>query len=117
MFVLFGQPILTEEQLSESGVSGDTAANLSDGSVVLQTGSVRSSSEEDGPWPETGHCKVFMASEDMGRTLDLTALGSYDELYIELRHMFGLQKPNAWRNLVYRNAAGVTKSTGDEPFR
>ncbi|CAH1430454.1 unnamed protein product [Lactuca virosa] len=117
MFVLFGQPILTEQQLSESGVSGDTAANLSDGSVVLQTaGSVRSSSEEDGPWPETGHCKVFMASEDMGRTLDLTALGSYDELYIELRHMFGLQKPNAWRNLVYRNAAGVTKSTGDEPF-
>lgn len=114
MFVLFGQPILTEQQLSQS-VSGDTTANLSDGSVV-QTRSVRSSSEEDGPWLESGHCKVFMESEDVGRTLDLTALRSYEELYIKLGHMFGFEKSNAWRNLVYRNAAGVTKPTGDEPF-
>ncbi|CAI9302894.1 unnamed protein product [Lactuca saligna] len=47
IFVLFGQPILTEQQLSESW-SGDVAAapNVSDGSVVLQNGPVESSSDE-----------------------------------------------------------------------
>ncbi|XP_023766534.1 auxin response factor 16 [Lactuca sativa] len=51
IFVLFGQPILTEQQLSESW-SGDVAAapNVSDGSVVLQNGPVESSSDEAGPW-------------------------------------------------------------------
>lgn len=49
MFVLFGQPILTEEQLSESW-SGDMAPNVSDGSVVLQNGPIESSSDEAGPW-------------------------------------------------------------------
>ncbi|KAI3734741.1 hypothetical protein L6452_14217 [Arctium lappa] len=115
LFVLFGQPILTEEQLSES-FSGDTTANVSDGSVVLQNGSVRSSSDDDGPWVETGHCKVFMDSEDVGRGLDLTALRSYEELYTELGGMFGLEKPDTLTNLIYRNAEGDVKHTGDEPF-
>ncbi|KAI3788540.1 hypothetical protein L2E82_01309 [Cichorium intybus] len=39
-----------------------------------------------------------------------------EDLYIKLGHMFGFEKSNAWRNLVYQNAAGVTKHTGDEPF-
>ncbi|KAD6796216.1 hypothetical protein R6Q59_019955 [Mikania micrantha] len=42
VFMLFGQPILTERQLSESW-SGD-------GSVVLHNGPVESSSDEAGPW-------------------------------------------------------------------
>ncbi|KAK9070245.1 hypothetical protein SSX86_010645 [Deinandra increscens subsp. villosa] len=42
VFMLFGQPILTEQQLSESW-SGD-------GSVVLHNGPVESSSDEAGPW-------------------------------------------------------------------
>nr|XP_043615379.1 auxin response factor 16-like [Erigeron canadensis]XP_043615380.1 auxin response factor 16-like [Erigeron canadensis] len=63
VFVLFGQPILTEQQLSESW-SGD-------GSVVLQNGPVQSSSDEAGPWLkeqksdfglEASHCKVSMDS-------------------------------------------------------
>ncbi|KAI3816143.1 hypothetical protein L1987_15833 [Smallanthus sonchifolius] len=53
MFVLFGQPIVTEPQLSETG-SNDT-----NGSVVLQNGSGQGSSEEDGPCVETGHCKDY----------------------------------------------------------
>lgn len=113
MFVLFGQPILTEQQLSES-VSGDTDG---DGSVVLQNDSVRSSSEEDGPWVKNGHCKVFLESEDMGRTLDLTALNSYEELYRDLATMFGLEKSEISSNLIYLNGAGAIKHTGDEPFR
>ncbi|GJR16324.1 auxin response factor 16-like protein [Tanacetum coccineum] len=112
MFVLFGQPILTAQQLSES-VSGDTDG---DGSVVLQNDSVRSSSEEDAPWVKTGHCKVFLESDDMGRTLDLTALNSYEELYIDLASMFGLEKTEISSNLIYLNGAGAVKHTGDEPF-
>ncbi|XP_024990472.1 auxin response factor 16-like [Cynara cardunculus var. scolymus] len=112
LFMLFGQPILTEEQLSES-FSGDTTANVSDGSVVLQNGSVRSSSDDDGTWVETGHCKVFMESEDVGRSLDLTALRSYEELYRELGGMFGVEKSD---HLIYRNAEGVIKHMGDEAF-
>ncbi|PWA87228.1 PB1 domain, Auxin response factor, DNA-binding pseudobarrel domain protein [Artemisia annua] len=112
MFVLFGQPILTEQQLSES-VSGDTDG---DGSVVLQNDSVRSSSEEDGSWVKTGHCKVFLESEDMGRTLDLTALNSYEELYIYLATLFGLEKSEISSNLIYLNGTGAIKHTGDEPF-
>ncbi|KAI3751495.1 hypothetical protein L2E82_22583 [Cichorium intybus] len=44
-FVLFGQPILTEQQLAD-----DVAPNVSDGSVVLQNGPVETSSDEAGPW-------------------------------------------------------------------
>lgn len=63
VFMLFGQPILTEQQLSESW-SGD-------GSVVLQDGPVESSSDEAGPWfdepktksgLETNCCKVLVDS-------------------------------------------------------
>ncbi|KAJ0752825.1 putative transcription factor ARF family [Helianthus annuus] len=55
VFMLFGQPILTEQQLSESW-SGD-------GSVVLQNGSGESSSDDAAPWlsePKTE--SVFEAS-------------------------------------------------------
>lgn len=63
VFMLFGKPILTEQQLSESW-SGD-------GSVVLQNGPVETSSDEAGPWSseqksefglETSHCKVLTES-------------------------------------------------------
>lgn len=63
VFMLFGTPILTEQQLSESW-SGD-------GSVVLQNGPVETSSDEAGPWSseqksefglETSHCKVLTES-------------------------------------------------------
>lgn len=139
MFLLFGQPILTEQQLSESS-SGDTLGNsLSDGNIdktanpsdgsgsaVIQNGPVESSSDEAYPWYnkeqkselglEMGHCKVFMESEDVGRTLDLSAFGSYEELYRKLADMFGIQKSEMLSNLLYRNISGALKHTGDEPF-
>uniref|UniRef100_A0A5B6ZUK6 Auxin response factor n=1 Tax=Davidia involucrata TaxID=16924 RepID=A0A5B6ZUK6_DAVIN len=96
MFLLFGQPILTEQQISQS-CSGDTAgnsssedgnpektANFSDGSgsgsgsAVLQYGPPENSSDEwfprykDHQKSEFGleNCKVFVESEDGGRTLN-----------------------------------------------
>ena len=66
---------------------------------------------------ETGHCKIFMQSEDVGRTLDLSVVGSYEELYGRLSDMFGIEKAELMSHLFYRDAAGELKHTGDEPFR
>ncbi|KAK9126022.1 hypothetical protein Scep_014868 [Stephania cephalantha] len=142
-FILFGQPILTEQQISLSS-SGDTVsavitgnsssdgnpekANLSDnsGSGLHLHGLPESSPCEGFPWYkegqsnelglETGHCKVFMESEDVGRTLDLSVLKSYDELYRKLGNMFDIEKSETLSHLLYRNAKGEIKHTGDEPF-
>ncbi|GAA0151365.1 hypothetical protein LIER_10099 [Lithospermum erythrorhizon] len=73
-FLLFGKPILTEEQISESTsedtVGRDKITNPSDGSgsTVQQNGPSENSSDEMFPWfrdrksqcgPETDHCKVY----------------------------------------------------------
>ncbi|KAL7614623.1 hypothetical protein Lser_V15G08583 [Lactuca serriola] len=115
-FVLFGQPIFTEQQLSDSS-SGDTMANQSDGSVVVQNDSSSDEAEQKSEFGvETGHCKIFMESEDVGRTLDLTAFHSYEELYRKLADMFCIDKSVMLNSLIYRNADGSVKRTGDEPF-
>jgi hypothetical protein len=52
-----------------------------------------------------------------GRTLDLSVLGSYDELYRRLANMFGIERPDMLSHVLYRDATGAVKQTGDEPFR
>lgn len=140
--VLFGQPILTEQQISLSCSGGpvspvltgnsssdgnlEKTPNISDGSgSSLQHGPTDNSSSEGFPWYkerqpvelglETGHCKVFMESEDVGRTLDLSVLGSYEELYRKLANMFGIEVSELSR-VLYRDEAGEVKHTGDELF-
>ena len=66
---------------------------------------------------EIGHCKVFLESEDVGRTLDLQLLESYEELYRKLADMFGLRNSKKFSNLLYRDDNGITKHIGEEPFR
>ena len=132
--LLFGQVILTEEQLSKSS-SGEYSS--SDGNLEKTTnhsdrsGSTENSSDVGSPWYkdhhnqrsnllglETGHCKVFIESDDVGRTLDLSLLGSYQELYGKLADMFGIEEGSGiLGNVLYRDAAGCVKHTGDEPFR
>lgn len=137
--ILFGQLILPQQNSSQS-CSGDTIVNsLSDGnpektaissdgsgSAVHQNGPLENSSDEGSPWCkdhkksdlglEMGHCKVFMESDDVGRTLDLSVLGSYEELYGKLANMFGIESAEMFSNVLYRDAAGSVKHTGDEPF-
>ncbi|CAI9091105.1 OLC1v1026040C2 [Oldenlandia corymbosa var. corymbosa] len=138
-FTLFGQPILTEHQISQCS-SGETIGNSplvkkqektanvsgSSGSAVVQNDQQENSSGEGSPWYkdqksefglETGHCKVFMESEDVGRTLDLTVFGTYEELYKKLAEIFGLNRSEMPSNVLYQDPAGVVKHTGDEPFR
>uniref|UniRef100_A0A2N9J468 Auxin response factor n=1 Tax=Fagus sylvatica TaxID=28930 RepID=A0A2N9J468_FAGSY len=144
-FVLFGQPILTEQQISLS-CSGDTVSpvrtgnsssdgnadkltNFSDcsGSALHQQGIPERSScegfqwykdnrQENNPNLDTGHCKVFMESEDVGRSLDLSLLGSYDELYRKLADMFGIENSEALSHVLYRDVTGAVKHIRDEPF-
>lgn len=123
--VLFGQPILTEQQLS-LGSSGNTVSsegtgekigNHSDGASQKSLQLYRDNHRET-PEPslETGHCKVFMESEDVGRTLDLSLFGSYDELYKKLAHMFGVENSETLNHVMYRDSSGAVKHVGSEPF-
>ncbi|KAL6133396.1 hypothetical protein ACLB2K_065632 [Fragaria x ananassa] len=143
--MLFGKPILTEQQISLSS-SGDTVSpvvtgnSLSDGSgdkmanhsensgSALHQKSVQERSSGEGfHWykdtrheaeanVETGHCKVFMESEDVGRTLDFSQFKSYDELYTKLADMFGIENSETLNHVLYRDATGAVKHIGDEPF-
>lgn len=137
-FLLFGQPILTEQQISRGRSGGDVVSDvvsgkgstdgntgkpkfLSDGvgSTLKQAGAGflwRHGFETSELGLETGHCKVFMESEDVGRTLDLSILGSYEELYRKLGNMFGIERSEMPSHVLYRDAAGTVKRTGDEPF-
>lgn len=129
--VLFGKLILPEEQISEKG-STDTAniekTQISSGGSNQNcvAGREQSSSDEGSPCSnkvhdaagsETGHCKVFMESDDVGRTLDLSVLGSYEELSRKLSDMFGIQKSEMLSSVLYRDASGAIKYAGNEPFR
>ncbi|XP_022746493.1 auxin response factor 18-like [Durio zibethinus] len=136
--LLFGQPIFSEQQGSQS-CSGDTVGNSSsdgntektaissDGSgSALHQSARENPSDEGSPWfkehkktdlgLEIGHCKVFTESENVGRTLDLSVLGSYKELYGKLANMFGIESSKMLSSVLYRDAAGSVKHTGDEPF-
>nr|GLL41057.1 auxin response factor 18-like [Ipomoea trifida] len=135
--VLFGKPILTEQQISLS-CSGDTVSPVgtgnssSDGNAHKLGNTSDSSgpnlnlhgtlerSPRDGSQPEpnleTGHCKVFMESEDVGRTLDLSLLESYEKLNKKLADMFGIENSEVLNHVLYRDVTGAVKHLGDEPF-
>ncbi|URE30438.1 hypothetical protein MUK42_18237 [Musa troglodytarum] len=137
--VLFGQPILTEQQVSlsksENVVSLGATGKSSTGGEIEKTtdasgGSGHAIDRKGSPeaFPsyrdhraselglESGHCKVFMESDDVGRTLDLSVFGSYEELYGRLADMFGIEKSEMMNRVFYKDAAGAVKHTGDEPF-
>ncbi|XWS28973.1 hypothetical protein CRYUN_Cryun25bG0117000 [Craigia yunnanensis] len=143
-FLLFGQPILTEQQLSGS-CSSEAVSQVINGKSSLDGNADKAKDSSDGsgsalenqfspeksytagflwnqdyrttePGLDTGHCKVFLESEDVGRTLDLSVLGSYEELYRRLANMFGIERSEMLGHVLYRDATGAVKQTGDEPF-
>ncbi|KAL0369658.1 UNVERIFIED_CONTAM: Auxin response factor 22 [Sesamum angustifolium] len=137
-FVLFGQPILTEQQMSNDqscdAVPKVAQGKSCSGGTPWRTVSFAPDSEVPPKslstaqflWKpgyhasdlglDTGHCKVFMESEDVGRTLDLSVLGSYEELYKRLEHMFRIEKLETLSHVFYRDATGAVKQAGAEPF-
>lgn len=138
-FLLFGQPILTEQQIS-NGCSVTAPQVVQTGKDLgrIQLINEKHPPEQKGSiqdnltsatffWNrgyhaaelgvlDTGHCKVFLESEDVGRTLDLSVMGSYEELYRRLANMFGLERPDMLTRVLYHDATGAVKHTGDEPF-
>ncbi|PPS06955.1 hypothetical protein GOBAR_AA13677 [Gossypium barbadense] len=130
------RPILTEQQLSHSCSTGvktsvkneDKRKDSSNGSGSALENQLspeksfttrllwRQDYQTPEPGSATGHCKVFLESEDVGRTLDLTVLGSYEELYRRLANMFGRERSEMLGHVLYRDATGAVKQTGDEPF-
>ncbi|XP_010543398.1 PREDICTED: auxin response factor 18-like [Tarenaya hassleriana] len=118
--VLFGRPILTEQEISLGGSCGSmTLKDSSSDKNLDRTAKLLSLVELEEPEMtslETGQCKVFMESEDVGRTLDLPLLGSYDALRENLRRMFGIEHPDTLNSLVYCDISGSVKPVGDEPY-
>ncbi|XP_059314623.1 auxin response factor 18-like [Lycium ferocissimum] len=135
-FLLFGQPILTEQQISNGCSVNAPVVQIGKDLGRIQLKNERFSPEQKGVqdylsnstffWNrgyhaaelgvDIGHCKVFLESEDVGRTLDLSVLGSYEELYRRLASMFGLERSDMLTRVLYHDATGVVKHTGDEPF-
>ncbi|KAK8562308.1 hypothetical protein V6N13_019677 [Hibiscus sabdariffa] len=139
-FLLFGQLILTEQQLSSETVSevitrkssidgiSDKTKDSSDcsGSALENQSSPEKSLTAGFLWNrdyrttelcmDTYHCKVFLESEDIGRTLDLSVLGSYEELYRKLANMFGVERSEMLGHVLYQDATSAVKQIGDEPF-
>ncbi|XP_017982693.1 PREDICTED: auxin response factor 10 [Theobroma cacao] len=143
-FLLFGQPILTEQQLSRS-CSSEAVSQVINGKSSVDGNADKTKDASDGsgsalenqfspekssrarflwhpdyrttePGLDTGHCKVFLESEDVGRTLDLSVLSSYEELYRRLANMFGIERSEMLGHVLYRDATGAVKQTGDVPF-
>ncbi|PIN15056.1 hypothetical protein CDL12_12319 [Handroanthus impetiginosus] len=111
MFVLFGQPILTEQQMCNVAQAKDSARDHKD--PPRSSSGAFNASELS---LDAGHCKVFLEAEDVGRSLELSILGSYEELYKKLENMFGIGRSEMPSHVFYRDATGALKQTGDEPF-
>ncbi|XP_010414540.1 PREDICTED: auxin response factor 10-like [Camelina sativa] len=113
-FLLFGQPILTEQQVMNRKRSLEEEAQAREEKCSVARGLTCNYGFQG---LETGHCKVFMESEDVGRTLDLSVIGSYQELYRKLAEMFPIEeRSDLLTHVVYRDSNGVIKRIGEEPF-
>nr|WIW57976.1 auxin response factor 16 [Allium sativum] len=108
--VLFGKPIYTEEQISLSSGAGSRYSSS-------EGGNTEKSSDESLPSKlEVGHCKVYKEHDDVGRDLDLSLLGSYEELYMKLADTFGLDKSVIIGRLCYQDVTGSVKLDTGAPF-
>jgi hypothetical protein len=110
--------------VSEGSGSGSGSGVIQNSPTGKNTSSERlpwfgdgSSQQASEPGLEPGQCKVFVESDTVGRNLDLSALGSFDELYGRLSEMFGVEGAEMRSRVLYRGATGEVRHAGDEPFR
>ncbi|CAN4098915.1 unnamed protein product [Withania somnifera] len=138
-FLLFGKPIFTEQEMSSvhstNALSQVQTKRDSSDEAQLKTERIslglkdfpESLSSASFLWNQgyhaaelgtsTGHCKVFLDSEDVGCTLDLSVLGSYAELYKKLADMFEMERLDMMTRVLYLDATGASRQIGDEPLR
>uniref|UniRef100_A0A0D9W780 Auxin response factor n=1 Tax=Leersia perrieri TaxID=77586 RepID=A0A0D9W780_9ORYZ len=124
-FLLFGQAILTEEQIKNSGGTRKRSPNASEGSGSGITEGSPNNNHTPSPFnpPCSGHevdlgqCKVYVQSEEVGRSLDISELSSFEELYARLSEMFSIDGDGmSHTRVVYNSLSGKDKHAGDEPF-
>lgn len=89
--VLFGKAILTEQEISMKLVDPSREQNKV--------------------------CYVYIEGENLGKSLDLSMVHSYKELYLKLSEMFQIDEAYTFNHVLYRDAAGTIKRIGNEPFR
>jgi hypothetical protein len=65
---------------------------------------------------EPGQCKVFVESDAVGRNLDLSELGSFEELYARLSGMFCIDDAELRSHVLYGTATGDVKHVGQDTF-
>ncbi|KAI3793751.1 hypothetical protein L1987_36373 [Smallanthus sonchifolius] len=99
LFLLFGQPIHIDQQLS-SNMDSQYPVNANHTDHGL----------------DSGHCKVFLESEDVGSTLDLSVLESYEQLKGTLANLLGVETFHNSTHVMYTDSTGDVKQIGDEPF-
>ncbi|CAH9096955.1 unnamed protein product [Cuscuta epithymum] len=99
-FMLFGQPILTEQQVSTRKKNSGSDMQFD-----------RKSQDT------TGRCDVFIGSVYVGRNLDLSIFRSYEELHEKLANMCGIERSKMLSCVTYRDATGILRQMGNEPFR
>ncbi|KZV16421.1 auxin response factor 18 [Dorcoceras hygrometricum] len=114
-FVLFGKPILTEQQMSCDNVSESFDLDGQDLSKALSA-TTQSKPKRAELGLDAYLCKVFLESEDVGRSIDLSILGSYEELFLSLENILGIQSSELMTHVCYFDAAGAVKRAGDGPF-
>eukprot|EP01018_Ginkgo_biloba_P031313 Gb_39786 [translate_table: standard] len=81
--------------------------------LTLEKGRGGNKSEDD----NIVHCKVFMESEDVGRTLDLSLFNTYEQLYSRLAKMFCIEELELSNRVLYKDRLGAVRHTGDEPYK
>nr|GEZ29566.1 auxin response factor 10 [Tanacetum cinerariifolium]GEZ57223.1 auxin response factor 10 [Tanacetum cinerariifolium] len=110
LFILFGQPIHIEHQISskhmDSKVPNENANDFLQNQGYQNTDHVL----------DTGHCKIYLESEDVGKTIDLFILESYEELERKLANLFGIKKFDNSTYVLYKDSIGDVKRIGEEPF-
>jgi len=100
--------------------SPNTPDRSGSGSGVTEGSPAKNNLLDAGLEPGHGHgqCKAFVESDAVGRNLDLSALGSFEELRARLSRMFLIDDAELrMSHVLYRTAAGEVKHVGDEPFR
>lgn len=127
-FRLFGKVILTEEELSLSKNSSSdmnsektSMSDVSGTAIHPNAMGDNSSSEvhylnQNHQVIKLGHCIVYMESDEVGHSLDLSIFGSYEDLYWRLANMFGIEKSDLANRLLYRDTTGMIKHIEDEPY-
>ncbi|VFR03427.1 unnamed protein product [Cuscuta campestris] len=142
-FVLFGQPILTEQQLSHRSQKNpkenvpskaerfpyNNNNNKNDimkrkcfqEKVLLGAGATHFGNQTLRPDKLSigyggGHCKVFLGAETAARYIDLSTLDSYEELYKKLANMYGISCSLILNRVIYCDSMGAVKQVGDDIF-